>query len=149
MNSFSKLKVNKNKIKKKSCIFKASTIRARISGQHRDEGASRIVTSFQKQCGCLTHVDNAKTILRKVSSSFKRLNAYQELVANKLIHVRAKLVCSGCLKQNVISEFETLPDVESQINLSIFSWMFLKYPFPSRLTFKLLFRFKKAFLKYF
>ena len=100
---------------KKSFIFKASIRRAMNSGQHREEGGS-----FKKQCECLTHVDNDKTILRKVSSSIKRLNTYQELVAKKLINVRAKHVCSSCLKQNVISESETLPDVESQINVSIF-----------------------------
>ena len=78
---------------KKSYIFKASVIRTRNSGQHRDEGGS-----FKKQSGCLTHVDNDKTILRKLSSSIKRLNAYHELVAKKLINLRAKHVCSGCLK---------------------------------------------------
>ena len=102
-------------IKKKSYIFKASTICARNSGQHRHEGSS-----FKKQCQRLTHVDNNKTILRKVSSLIKQLNTYQELVAKKLINVWTKHVCSGCLKQDVISESETLPDVESQINASIF-----------------------------
>ena len=63
--------------------------------------------------GCLTHLDNDQKILRKVSSLIKRLNAYQELVAKKLIHAHARHVCSGCLKQNMISDFETLPDVES------------------------------------
>ena len=103
------------KIEKIILYFQSFNIHARNFGQHRDEGGL-----FKKQCGCLTHVDNNKTILRKVSSSIKRLNAYQKLVAKKLIHVRAKHVCSGCVKQNVISEFETLPDTESQINLSIF-----------------------------
>ena len=103
------------KIEKIILYFQSFNIHARNFGQHRDEDGL-----FKKQCGCLTHVDNNKTILRKVSSSIKRLNAYQELVAKKLIHVRAKYVCSGCVKQNVISEFETLPDTESQINLSIF-----------------------------
>ena len=63
--------------------------------------------------GCLTHLDNDQKILRKVSSLIKRLNAYQELVAKKLIYAHAKHVYSGCLKQNIISDFETLPDVES------------------------------------
>ena len=139
---------------KKSYIFKASIIRTRNSGQHREEGGS-----FKKQCGCLTHVDNDKTILRKVSSSIKRLNTYQELVAKKLINVQAKHICSGCLKQNVISESETLPDVESQINVSIFFCDFeinqviepwgnssIDSLFSSRFTFKLRFRFKRAFL---
>ena len=80
------------KIKKINYIFIASTICTRNSGQHRDEGGS-----FKKQCGCLTHADNKKTILCKVSSSIKRLNTYQELVAKKLINVRAKHVCSDCL----------------------------------------------------
>ena len=92
----------------------------RNSGQHGDKGGS-----FKKQCRCLTHVDNEKTILCKVSSSIKRLNTYKELVAKKFVNVQAKHVCSGCLKQNMISESEILPDVESQINVSIF-FVFLK-----------------------
>ena len=129
-------------------------IRTRNSGQHREEGGS-----FKKQCGCLTHVDNDKTILRKVSSSIKRLNTYQELVAKKLINVRAKHVCSGCLKQNVMSESETLRDVESQINVSIFFCDFeisqvielwgnssIDFLFSSWFALKLRFSFKRAFL---
>ena len=58
--------------------------------------------------------------MRKVSNLIKGLNTYQELVTKKLINVRAKHVCSGCLKQNMIAESVTLPDVESQINVSIF-----------------------------
>ena len=144
----------KIKLKKNLIIFKASIIRTRNSGKHREEGGS-----FKKQCGCLTHVDNDKTILRNVSSSIKRLNTYQELAAKKLMNVRAKHVCSGCLKQNVISESKTLPDVESQINISIFFCDFevnqvielwgnslIDSLFSSWFTFKLRFRFKRAFL---
>ena len=86
-----------------------STIRTKNSGQHCDN-----CCSFKKQRGCLTHVDNDKIILRKVLSSIKRLNTYQEFVSKKLTNVRAKHKCSGCLKQNMISESEILPDVESQ-----------------------------------
>ena len=141
MNSFSKLKVNKMKILYKKILYFQGfnhTCEKFWSTSWRGWFVSKAMW-----------MSYAKTILRKVSSSFKRLNAYQERVAKKVIHVWAKHVCSGFLKQNVISELETLPDVESQINLSLFSWVFLKYPFPSRLTFKLLFRFKKVFLKYF
>ena len=84
-------------------------------GQHCDKGGS-----FKKQCGCLKNVYNDKTILHKVSNLIKGLNTYQELVTKKLINVRTKHACSGCLKQNMIAESETLPDVESQINVSIF-----------------------------
>ena len=75
---------------------------------------------FKKQSGCLTHVNNDKTIMRKVSSSIKRLNTYHELIANILINAQTKHVFSGCLKQSVIFESTILPDVESQINVSIF-----------------------------
>ena len=80
------------KIKKQSYIFKASIICTRNSGQHCGKGGW-----FKKQCECLTHEYNDKAILRKVSSSIKWLNTYQELVAKKHINVWAKHVCSGCL----------------------------------------------------
>ena len=43
----------------------------RNSGQHRGKRGL-----LKNQCECLTHEDNDKAILRKVSSSIKRLNTY-------------------------------------------------------------------------
>ena len=86
------------------------------------------------------------------------MNTYQELVAKKLISVWAKHVCSSSLKEDVVCKFETLADGELQINISVFfvfwhklsHWTLGKFinwfPFPSRFTFKFLFRFKRAFL---
>ena len=54
----------------------------RNSGQRRGKRGL-----LKNQCECLTHEDNDKAILRKVSSSIKRLNTYQELVAKKHINV--------------------------------------------------------------
>ena len=65
-------------------LFYESSIRTRSFQQTRDEEGK-----FKRKCGCVTHRNEEKFVIRKISSTIKQQRNYKELVKKNLLSSRA------------------------------------------------------------